>query len=79
MTPYKSSNQGLLGSGLKGANPPGSRLKGSFSKPLGRRTGNSAGLSQAGKYITQNNTYDSINNSNAGGYPPNPVSQGKFY
>jgi hypothetical protein len=70
-TPDRGNNQAQLGGGLRGANVPGSHLKGSYSKPLGRRAG-SSGLSQAGKYIAQAGSYDHpVNNTFAGdgGYP----------
>ena len=56
----------LLGSGLKGTYAAGERLKGSYSKPLGRRPGMTSGLSQIGKYITQGNSLNTLEEYNRG-------------
>ena len=65
----------LLGSGLKGAIAPGERLKGSYTKPLGRRPGNASGLSQIGKYIAQGNNLNPLDV----GYNPRADAQNSSF
>jgi hypothetical protein len=63
-------NPAFMNSPIKGASPASGRLKGNFGKPLGRRAG-SSGLSQAGKYIAQGNSFSNdpyrspVNQSNS--------------